>query len=264
MDLTVIRNIINSDFTNIKNGKNSMISLGIIAAVFFLGTGFLISPLGGFYCPMLLGIFFVPALFQSELKYHSEKLPLLLPIRRRDLVNARFLLTVSLYCLTCLAVYVLMIISMKIKLFCWISESEEIDALKLLSERLGFSPVLFFNMVYSITFAFGLASTGNQLRTYFKDPERLKNTVDMTSLKAGKKETLGITLIFLGIVLFILCVTGIIPVATAAAVILQLISNLAHAGKGIFLTVFALCMGAMSISFSYICTRLEYEEKDLG
>ena len=168
MDLTVIRNIIKSDFTNIKSGKNSMTSLGIIMAVFFLGTGFLISPIGGFYCPCLLGVFFVPALFYNELKYHSEKLPCLLPIRRRDLVNARFLLTVSLYFITCLVVYVLMIISMKIKLFSIILGEEDVDILQMLSEMLGFSPILLFNMVYSIAFAFGLCSIGDGKEAPFK------------------------------------------------------------------------------------------------
>ncbi len=264
MDLTVIRKIIKSDLVNIRGGKNSMTSLAIITAVFFLGTGFLVSPIAGVYGPFMLGIFVVPALFYNEIKSHSEKLPFILPIRRRDLVNARFLFAAGTYCIVNIVVYALMLLSVRIKLYTLIIGDEDADLLQMLSERLGFSPILFFNMIYSLAFAAGLLSLGIQLRSYFKDPERLKASLDMTSNKNSKKEKTAVVIIFFGILLFILVVTGIIPVTTALAVIFQLLANLAHAGKGVFLTVFALCLGFMSLTFSYTCTRLEYEEKDLG
>ncbi|MBP0962339.1 MAG: ABC-2 transporter permease [Oscillospiraceae bacterium] len=264
MDLTVIRKIIKSDLTNIRGGKNSMTSLIVITAVFFLGTGFLVSPIAGLYGPFLLGVFVVPALFSNEIKYHSEKLPFILPIRRSDLVNARFLFAAGTYFIVGLVVYVLMLLSAKIKLYTLILGDEDADFLKVISERLGFSPLLFFSMIYSLAFAVGLLSLGMQLRAYFKDPARLKADLDMTSNKNSKKEKIAVVIIFFGILLFILVVTGIIPVTTVLAVILQLFSNLAHAGKGVFLTVFTLCLGFMSLTFSYTCTRLEYEEKDLG
>ena len=101
-------------------------------------------------------------------------------------------------------------------------------------------------------------------KRYIKSNIPSPSSLSNNNNKNSKKEKIAVVIIFFGILLFILVVTGIIPVTTALAVILQLFSNLAHAGKGVFLTVFTLCLGFMSLTFSYTCTRLEYEEKDLG
>ena len=89
-----ILDLIHTDFITMSSGKNNM-KIPVIIIVLLFGTlGFLFSPLLGLYMPLGFSGFFVPMLFQNEIKYHSEKMFALLPIHRKDLVRSRFIMSI--------------------------------------------------------------------------------------------------------------------------------------------------------------------------
>ena len=92
-----ILDLIRTDFITMSGGKNNIKTAIILGALLFGGLGFLFSPLMGLYVPLGFSGFFVPMMFQNEMKYHSEKMFAILPVARKDLVRSRFLMSIVLY-----------------------------------------------------------------------------------------------------------------------------------------------------------------------
>lgn len=256
------------DLITMNGGKNSMKTLIVIMIVFCGGTGFCISPIAGMFCPLLMGAFFVPMLFQSEMKYHSGKLWGLLPIRRRDLVNARFLLILGLYTISSLLFYLLMLSSLVFKPYYLFfgEDAENMDIIMLLAEGSGGTLTVLgvFNLIYLAGFAIGMMVAARILRNYFKDPEKIEGLLSVGKMhKAQKKEYFIMLFIFAVILLLVLIVTGVLQIGPVAAVIIQLFAQIAGVANGLLLGAVLVTMAVFSAIYKYICTVLEYDEKEL-
>lgn len=261
--------LMKADLVTMNGGKNNMKSLLILMVVFCCGVGFCISPIGAVYCPFLIGAFFVQMLFQNEMKYHSYKLWGLLPVSRRDLVNARFMLILGLYTVLSLLFYLLMLFSLKFKLYYLFfgEDAEELDIIALLSSYSGgaLTELGVFNLVYIAGFSFGLLTAAGNLRNYFRDPERLAAALSLVKVQKSRKNDYDIELLVFAVILllWLLIVSGVLPIGPAAAVIIQLFTQLAGAANGFILGAVLVTMAVFSAVYKYICTLLEYEEKEL-
>lgn len=256
------------DVITMNGGKNNMKTLAVLMVVFCGGMGFFISPIAGVDCPFLMGAFFVPMLFQNELKYHSGKLWGLLPIRRRDLVNARFLLVLGLYTGSSLLFYLLMLLSLVFKPYYLLfgENAEKFDIIALVAERSGgaLTSLGAFNLIYFAVFAIGMMAAAGSLRNYFKDPERFERSLSLGKVhKAAKKIYFIALFVFAVILLLVLIVGGVLPIGTAADVIIQLVAQLVGAANGFLLGAVLVTMAVFSAIYKYVCTVLEYDEKEL-
>lgn len=261
-------NLMKVDLINVNGGKSNMKTIAVLIIVFCGGMGFFISPIAGVYCPFLMGAFFVPMFFQNELKYHSGKLWGLIPIRRRDLVNARFLLIMGLYTVTSFLFYLLMLLSLVFKPYYLLfgKDAENLDIIVLLAEGSGGALTAFgvFNLIYLAGFAFGMTIAAGILRNYFKDPERMEGLLSLGKVhKARKTEYVLALFVFAVLLLWVLIVSGILPLGSAAAVIIQLFTQLSGAANGFLLGAVLVTMAVFSAIYKYICTLLEYDEKEL-
>ncbi|MDE5991646.1 MAG: ABC-2 transporter permease, partial [Oscillospiraceae bacterium] len=180
------------DLITMNGGKNSMKTIAVLIVVCCGFTGFCISPIAGVECPFLMGVFFVPMLFRNELKYHSGKLWGLLPVSRRDIVNARFLLVLGLYTISSLLFYLLMLISLAFKPYYLFfgEDAENMDIIALLAERSGgaLTALGVFNLIYFAGFAIGMILATGTLRNYFEDPEMVELSLSLGKVKAHKKD----------------------------------------------------------------------------
>ena len=256
------------DLITMNGGKNSMKMVAVLIVVLCGFTGFCISPIAGVECPFLMGAFFVPMLFRNEMKYHSSKLWGLLPIGRRELVNARFLLVLGLYTISSLLFYLLMLLSLIFKPYYLFfgEDAEKMDIISLLVKRSGgaLTALGVFNLIYFAGFAIGMMLAAGILRNYFKDPERFELSLSLGKAnKAHKKDYSIELLVFAVILLWVLTVSGILPIGSAAAVIIQLFAQLAGAANGFLLCTVLVTMAVFSAIYAYICTVLEYDEKEL-
>lgn len=253
------------DLITMNGGKNRMKTLAVLMIVFCGGMGFCISPITGVYCPFLMGAFFGPMLFQNELKYHSDKLWGLLPIRRRDLVSARFLLNLGLYTVSSFLFYLLMLLSLVFKPYDLIFGEDAVDIIAQLAQRSGGALTVLgvFNLIYLAGFAIGMMVAAGSLRNCFKYPERFDPSQSLG--KARKTEENAILSLFLiaVLMLWVLIVIGVLPIGTAAAVIIQLFAQLAGAANGFLLGAVLVTMAVFSAIYKYICTVLEYDEREL-
>lgn len=263
-----ILDLIKADIITMNGGKNSMKTSLIMLFIIFGGLGFVFAPLVGICCPLLVSGMLVTVLFQNEMKYHSEKLHSILPIRRQDLVNARFLLMLGIYIALYFVSYLLMLISLKLKLVYLImgGDAGNVDILAIIVKQSNgaFTELGIFNLLYFISFSYGLFIMTSQLRKYFKNNEVFDMSVSLgKGGKADKTELIVGALIVLLLILLILTVTGILPLMSIIMPIAQLFIQLAMSANGYLLGVMMIIMSLFSAVYKYICTLLEYEDKEI-
>lgn len=264
MDKNYIKRIINlmrTDLITMNGGKGNLKSVAVAMLLLFGLIGFIISPLAGIYTPLMTSFFFVPMVFQNESKYHSSKMFALLPINRKDLVRSRFILCIGIYTIVCIIFYLLMLLSMQFKIYNYING--EFDVLEVMAKNFGggFTSLDMFNLLYFSVFSLGLIALSSSLRKYFKDSKKV--TAQFSFNKASKQECFIAILIFVMLILIVLVISGILPIDSALVVILLLLKQIAGVLNGVLLGIVMLTIGIMTTVYKYICTILEYDEKEL-
>ena len=196
----------------------------------------------------LMSFFFVPMLFGNEMKYHSEKMNAVLPVSRKDVVNSRFLLTMTFYAGISLLFYVLMILAV-------INQQRQGVILFLSS----------FNAPYAAAFAIGAVIISDKLRKLFSDSRKTSITAKTGGIrKAGMKEYIR-ALVISGVLIFIflLVFADLLPAVPALGFVIGLLMILEKTADGILLLAAALTIAGLTVAYRYICTVCEYEDKEL-
>ena len=267
---TLLRDLIRVDLITMRGGKNSTAVSAIGFMLFTLLIGFFVSPLGGLYLPFLLGTFFVPTLFHNEMKYHSEKLWALLPVERKDLVTARYLLGFGVYSAVGLSCWLILLLAQKLRLWrIWMirdeNDADVMDIVGLLAEKMGLSERGLFNLCYFAAFAFGMLVMSSSLRAYFKDNERFNLAMQMGGyLRKHKRGELVAGILVLAVLAFwILVAMDVLPVSIVFVILERLLLQLAHAADGFLLAVTLVTIGIFHTAFQYVSTLIEYEKKEL-
>jgi len=262
-----ILDLIRTDFITMNGGKNNMKTAVILGTLLFGGLGFLFSPLMGLYVPLGFSGFFVPMMFQNEMKYHSEKMFALLPINRKDLVRSRFIMSVALYVACAVVFYLLMLISLKLKPYYMMygEDAENMDIIKMLAKVSNgqMTELGIFNLLYFGAFSFGSTFISGYLRKYFKDAQAFDITMSKGLKKATKRDYQYTLIAFVIIVVVILGVIDVLPVQSAVVPVMQLLIQLAQIADGFLLGAVLVTMAILSTVYKYICTILEYDEKEL-
>ncbi|MBR1592609.1 MAG: ABC-2 transporter permease [Ruminococcus sp.] len=264
---TKILDLIRTDLITINGGKNNLKIVTILMALLFGGLGFLFSPLMGLYVPLVISTFFVPMLFQNEMKYHSEKMFAILPIERKDLVRSRFIMSIVLY-LVCAAVfYLLMLISLKLKPYYMMygEDASNMDIIRLLAQNTdgSMTELGIFNLLYFLAFSFGFMLISGNLRKYFKDSKAFDATLSGGLKKAKKRDYYYAFIVFAVITVIVLGITDVLPVRNAVVPFLQLFIQLAQIANGFLLGAVFVTVAVFSTIYKYICAMLEYDEKEL-
>ena len=239
--------LIRSDLIMMNGGKNSLKLLVVILCLTF-GAMVFIAPFMAILVPPLMSFFFVPMLFGNEMKYHSEKMNAVLPVSRKDVVNSRFLLTMTFYAGISLLFYVLMILAV-------INQQRQGVILFLSS----------FNAPYAAAFAIGAVIISDKLRKLFSDSRKTSITAKTGGIrKAGMKEYIR-ALVISGVLIFIflLVFADLLPAVPALGFVIGLLMILEKTADGILLLAASLTIAGLTVAYRYICTVCEYEDKEL-
>lgn len=265
LNWSLMRDLMRVDLLTMKGGKNNNRSIFTLMLVFFWATGFFISPIAGVYIPFLLGAIFVVTLFSNEIKYHSGQIWALLPVSRKDIVNARFLLCIGIFCMVCAATYLVMLLAMPLRLWRFLMDGDDMEILTMAAEKFGMSPMGLFNTAYFAACAFGLVCMTGALRRYFRDPNAFDGQIQFTQKlkKAGKAENFFGILIIGAIVVWALIACGILPVGPVWSMAGAFLMQLMQAADGFIMAAVMLTMSVMHSVYSYVCTVIEYEAKEL-
>ena len=267
-----ITDLIKTDLLTMSGGKNKNTTLYafIMMGFIFLLGGFIISPMAGAIVPTIIGAVIVSEITANERKSHCEKMFSVLPVGRKELVQSRFVFVTAVTVALCVAVYLLMLLSLKLKLYVIISDNT--DFLGLMSEMTGgvLTELGGLNIIYSLGTAAGLACAGSTLRSYFKNGDRLGETDDpLGDIYGGKKRRLSagekalLILCYAVIIVFFLAISGMVQILAPVSLIIALFMKLAQAANGALLSAVFLTQGAFSLVYAYVCSVIEYEDKDI-
>ncbi len=263
-----IADLIRTDIITMNGGKNNMKTIVILLFAFTGVFGFIITPLVSVYTPVLFSTFFVPMIFQNEMKFNSEKMYSVIPIERKDLVRSRFIMSIGLFTIISLIFYLLMILSLELKLYRRLFYGqEEADVLRSLAARSGImTETGILDLSYILSFSCGLMMAAGNLRKYFKNSKVFSMGIGSSQgiLRKADKKEIKYGIIAVAVMAFtVMMVCGIIPIGTVGAVIGQMISQLLQAANGLLLCVTVLTYAGFSVAYKYIAAVNEYEEKEL-
>ena len=254
--------IMRIDLMTMNGEKNSMLTLFILVFVGSIAGELFLSPMFGFIGMIMVGGMTVPIVFTSHLKYGSEKIFGLLPVLRKDLVKARFIMFVTLYLAMALVMYVFMEVSLALKISAEITGDFE----QLLADsgiNIGYGSLC--RLLFFVFFAFGMLAVVSSLKGYFSDPEAYEALagVGMKVIKTKPKQLVAPILIIAASLVFFMFAFGVIPFSAGFAVILQLLIQLFTAAYGILFSLVMITLAAFTAIYHYFCTVLEYEDKDI-
>ena len=264
IDKQRVKDLIRTDLIALSKGKNKTKNSLIVITTVFTLMGFFISPVMGMYVSMIVSGFMANMIFQTEVKYHSEKMYSVLPIARHELVIARFLLTNALGFGAAITFYFLMLLSLKLKLYTLLPDW--VDMLKLLADRSSFTEKGLFDLIYFACMAFGITMNAHNLQSGFKDSSVFGENITFTAGKNNKylkRDIKGLAVTFGIIALVFLSVTGVIPLGSAAVVIFGIITQLVQAADGVLFCFIVVVSSIMTAVYKCICTVLEYDERDI-
>ncbi len=264
-----IADLIRADIIMMNGGKNRLKSTMIIFFIFSIAVGFFINSAAGMiYAPIIMGVLFVPMIFANEQKYHSEKMYAMIPVDRKEVVRSRFIMTIGLYTIVCLIIYTLMLIAMKAALYKKILGGFDAAELYLdkINSAFGAHMSLFGlnNLLFWVSFSMGLSISAGTLRKYFKNGKSISTKIEGRSLREYQKRDYVIFFAVLGVLaLFFLCFTGILPITTALIPVIALLLQLMKIMNGILFCAVVLILAVFSAVYSFICTLMEYEDKEI-
>lgn len=240
---------------SIRNGKSGSIGVMITGVVFSIIIGAVISPV---FCVLgvMIPMVFVNVVFETESKYHSEKLYSILPVKRSDLVKARFvfgfLITFAVSLVICLFMY----LEFKLKSYSWFMK---VDMLKAMSEMTGgFLSDSGFMNVWIVTFTgMTFAFSGGVLRSNFK-----KFISGNVTLGYTRSDIKGLAFIMILLTAFIIInVTGI--TGPLVSIVSELLIKLLSVYDGLFFSVMVLAVSMIFYFYNFACTLLEYDSREL-
>jgi len=254
--------IMRIDFMTMNGEKNSMRTLMIMVFIGSIAGELFLSPMFGFIGMIMVGGMTVPIVFSSHLKNGSEKIFGLLPVSRKQLVQARFIMFVALYIAMALIMYVFMEISLVVKIYAELTADME---KMLASMGVGIVYNSLCRLLFFVFFAFGMIVVGSGLKGYFSDPEAYEAMMGAgTKVQKMKPRDIIILLVFFAaLILFFLLVSGGIPFSAGFAVILQLFIQIFTVADGVLFSIVMIALSGFSAMYSYVCTVIEYENKDI-
>jgi len=267
-----ILNIIRTDLITMNGGKNEMKTLAITLFLIIAGGTLFLSPVVGLYFPFEFSAFFVPTIFKNEMKYNCEKMYSIVPIERKDLVNARYTFACGVYIAANLLFYLLMLLSQKLQLFVTFAgeNGEQVDIIKMIMEKMNgqIGAYTLLTVLYAAVFAVGLNLMGTTMRNYFRaGASRFNKMMKMNGVKKTKQEKIDTAkgAVFSGILLFLFVglMTGLLPIGSVLSVIFMLIGKIAAMADGLLLSAVLIAMAVMKAVYNYFRTQFTYEKRDI-
>ena len=271
--MEILKHLMKSDLIMLNNRKNNVRSLALLmAALVLAGTLFVTPIVGVVYGPLLIGIMTVPMLFQLQAKSHCEPMFFVLPVSRRQLVQARFLLMMLLYIPSNLCFYIIALLSDRFKPYMLLYSDEapdEVDVVHMLvalleNSDLHFTEGGFLTLLFCVCMTFSAVLMSNQLRNFFRDSRMFEMTLERMHSKNKKerrKLIVQIVLLLALVVLIFLFVVGVIDLGPVGVLLSMFIMHLAGAADGMMLSAVILTIGGFECVYQYICTQLEFGAK---
>lgn len=265
-----IASVIRADLLSVGAGKdgkshgimgmfkvNGKYFITIFLFLFWTAIEFLFMPMLGVMLDVLFPTLFAMTLFSTENKNHSTRMYSVVPISRKQLVTARFLLVSGLTAVVCIVEHIIMVLAVKLELYAVIMN----NASEFAEKMQIFNDFNFLNPFSCNGFMLGIVMGAGSLRAQFRD----SSPMDIFSNKKVNKGEMIMGIAVIAIIVGVggLAVTGVINFEAILAFIAVLFQKLLQPLNGMLFGSIMLIWGIISLIYSYICTLLEYGDKEL-
>ena len=257
-----IRNLVRLDLIALNSKQKRLIPVMLVLLAVGTVGAFFLEPALMLICMLIVSGMLPGMLFRTEESSHSAKVFSVLPVERKDIVSARFLLlTVLLVCISLLSGFVMQI-SYHIHIFAMKDFYDDIfsilmpditDALKLNG---------FYKSLFALTFMFCMGHQAKGLRKYFREGDTA--AAESSLRRIGKKILLPV-MIYLLFELAILLIG--IPAYKAFMSVLgglgSIITAMMKLGNGLVLSLICIAAGFGFAAYHYTAATLEYDDREL-
>lgn len=249
------------------NGKNhSFTRFLILSAVIAVITGILLSPFAQFLILLIIAAMTVSSLYRAAEKTNAENLFSVLPVRREQIVLARFLLAAGTFAAICLLCAAFMPLAVKLQLYVSIWDLDIAEMLILFGNVTGVrkSELGLYLIVLCAAFWLGMVILPRSMRRYLRNAGKVD---DGKKMFRTAKKVFTVIGIYIAVELILAAVIGLgmqsAIFGTLLMLFMKLIGSLAEAGGGVTLCILLLAMGAGAAVYQYVCAVIEYDEKEL-
>ena len=270
-DIDRTKKLIQTDLLTMSGGNNSSerMMFGILIFIFLAG-GFAVSPIVGVVASVMGASVAVTEMTKNEMKYNCANMYCVLPVSRKELVRSRFVFAGGTALALNIAVYLLMLLSLKVRLYDHLL-TDTGEMLHMICEKTGgtMSEFAMMNLLYSGGLALSMSAAAAILKSYFKNGRQLAENMELGYTKnMSRKDRISGTAAIVGCFAVIGMIvysafTGKVSLGAAITLVLSLIIQLMQAADGLLLGAVFLTMGAFSFIYTYICTVIDYEDKDI-
>ena len=241
------------DLIALRGKKGGTFRTMVILLVMCALSGILFMPIFWAVYVFAAAALIVPMIINQEIRSEYEKTFCILPVDRKSVVFARFLLTMSLFSGISIVLYAFM----KISLAAGLSQ-QTIDEL---FEIMGISASIseFHNVIFSVAFMIGIMVMAGKLRNYFKNGAvSRKNSLLRNVLKG-----ILIYIVFMIAATLIIYASSVPFIQTAFSLIFTILSALSQPADGALLCLTLMIAGYGMAVYQAVCAVLEYDEREL-
>lgn len=240
-------------------GVKRKLAFTVTAVLFVICLMLLIlcAPCFGASLSLFFFIICIPsAIIGQEIKSDYGKTFCILPVDRKSVVLARFLLTTLLHSGIGILMYLLMRLSMAVGLSAQIM-GDIGELLDFLGIPVSVSELN--NVVFSAVFTAGLIIMSNQMRNYFKNGA----VSQKNSLLRGVLKAIAVYILLISAGTVLMSASSIPFIQTAFSLIFMILLALSNPADGILLCLTFLAAGYGTAAYQAVCAVLEYDEREL-
>ena len=251
--MKTIIDLMRVDLIALRGKKGGTFRTMVILLVMCALSGILFMPIFWAVYVFAAAALIVPMIINQEIRSEYEKTFCILPVDRKSVVFARFLLTMSLFSGISIVLYAFM----KISLAAGLSQ-QTIDEL---FEIMGISASIseFHNVIFSVAFMIGIMVMAGKLRNYFKNGAvSRKNSLLRNVLKG-----ILIYIVFMIAATLIIYASSVPFIQTAFSLIFTILSALSQPADGALLCLTLMIAGYGMAVYQAVCAVLEYDEREL-
>lgn len=251
--MKIIIDLMRVDLIALRGKKGGTFRTMVILLVMCALSGILFMPIFWAVYVFAAAALIVPMIINQEIRSEYEKTFCILPVDRKSVVFARFLLTMSLFSGISIVLYAFM----KISLAAGLSQ-QTIDEL---FEIMGISASIseFHNVIFSVAFMIGIMVMAGKLRNYFKNGAvSRKNSLLRNVLKG-----ILIYIVFMIAATLIIYASSVPFIQTAFSLIFTILSALSQPADGALLCLTLMIAGYGMAVYQAVCAVLEYDEREL-
>lgn len=251
--MKIIIDLMRVDLIALRGKKGGTFRTMVILLVMCALSGILFMPIFWAVYVFAAAALIVPMIINQEIRSEYEKTFCILPVDRKSVVFARFLLTMSLFSGISIVLYAFM----KISLAAGLSQ-QTIDEL---FEIMGISASIseFYNVIFSVAFMIGIMVMAGKLRNYFKNGAvSRKNSLLRNVLKG-----ILIYIVFMIAATLIIYASSVPFIQTAFSLIFTILSALSQPADGALLCLTLMIAGYGMAVYQAVCAVLEYDEREL-